>query len=65
MTIPTKSLTVSYNGITNVLKNETGISRATTKDTPIQKKLLFAKKFMAIWDTGATNSVISKNVINY
>jgi hypothetical protein len=58
---PSKSFTTQYNGISNVLQNEVLISQAfDPKDT---LELPAFKKFLAIWDTGATNTVISEEVI--
>lgn len=58
----TNSFTLSYHGKSNVLKTEISISQAfnpqKTKKTP-----KFGK-YSAIWDTGATNCVISKKVID-
>src|SRR3989344_6102728 len=55
------SFTTHYDGRTSVLRNEIQIASAFdprhTKDHPPYKKCL------AIWDTGATHSVISEKVI--
>lgn len=55
------SFTTHYHGIASVLTTEIQIAPAfdphQTKDHPSHKK------YLAIWDTGATNSVISKKVI--
>lgn len=48
----TLAFTTKYKGKSNVLVNEVGISVATSKKPQIKVK--------AIWDTGATNSVITK-----
>lgn len=50
----------SYNAIVNVLKTyaEIAFPKATNPD---QDKKFYT--FQAIWDTGATNSVITKNVV--
>ncbi len=50
----------AYNGITNVLITdcEIGLPLATN---PLPEKQFFP--FKAIWDTGATNSVITENVV--
>lgn len=57
----THSFTTLYSGRANVLTNEIQIAPAFdprhTKDHPPHKK------YLAIWDTGATNSVISEKVI--
>ncbi len=59
--IPVVSFTTSYNGRSNVLINQALISRAfdpsRTKNPPKNPK-----KFNAIWDTGATASVITRKV---
>ncbi len=61
------AFTTSYNGITNVLRNEVHISKAfdpSSISKPLNLKDFGAKTFTAIWDTGATNSVITKKVVN-
>ena len=56
------AFTTSYTGRTNVLKNEVQISQAFN---PLSApKLPKLKKFIAIWDTGATGSVITQKVAN-
>ena len=47
------SFTTTCPGIANVLRNEVGIKDPAT---------LADRKFIALWDTGATNSVITKSV---
>ena len=54
------AFTTSYTGRTNVLKNEVQISQAF--DPLSAPKLPKLKKFIAIWDTGATSSVITQKV---
>ncbi len=56
------AFTTSYTGRTNVLKNEVRISQAF--DPLSAPKLPKLKKFIAIWDTGATGSVITQKVAN-
>ena len=60
--IRTHSFTLTYNGKSNVLKTKIVISKAfdpqKTKDPPE------FKQYSAIWDTGATNCVISKKIID-
>jgi predicted aspartyl protease len=69
MTIPNiasaQALTQKYTGLSNVLYCDAWVSEAFapglspgSTDPPIQKQ------FRAIWDTGATNTAISENVIN-
>ena len=54
-----RACTVAYNGKSNVLRSQVRISTAfdPNKNTPPPKS-----EFVAIWDTGASASVISKNV---
>jgi hypothetical protein len=64
---PFKSFTVKYNGVANTLAAETLISKPLSMG--IDPSLLAdatknAKKYMGIWDTGATNSVISQKVVD-
>ena len=62
MATKTHAFTFKYPGISRVLETDIFISVAfdptATKDFPK------STKFKAIWDTGATNSVISQNVID-
>jgi uncharacterized protein YchJ len=60
--IPPQSFTASCKGITRVLRTPVHISQAFHPghtNNPPQ-----AKKYDAIWDTGATGSVITKQVVN-
>jgi hypothetical protein len=56
------SFTVKFNALSNTLYSNVGIypSFDPDKNEPLKK----GKKYKAIWDTGATNSVITDNVIN-
>lgn len=63
MTAPSHSFTTAFQGgISNVLTNECGISFAF--DPASGEPHPQAHPFKAIWDTGATNSVISQAVID-
>lgn len=60
--IPVVSFTVAHNGRANVLTSEVEISTAfdlTSTRTPPQPR----HKFAAIWDTGATGSVVTQKVV--
>lgn len=58
-----KSFTVEYNGISQVLISECVIRPAfSPAKYPDPKAYPQGETFNAIWDTGATNSVISKRV---
>ena len=48
-------------GIANVLINEVSLTAAYFPPTP--SKSIIYKKFFAIWDTGATNTVITERVV--
>lgn len=64
-TIPKfKSFTVHYGGRTNKLPVETLISNHLTPGVDLSIAAQNAKKYIGIWDTGATNSVISQKVVN-
>jgi hypothetical protein len=65
-TIPKlKSFTVQYNGRTNKLQVETLVSKHLPPDVAnFDLEAQRAKKYVAIWDTGATNSVISQRVVD-
>ena len=61
------SFTTKYNRITNVLKNQLHIHLpfdSTKIKGDINPDVLHAKRYTAIWDTGATNSVISSKVVS-
>jgi hypothetical protein len=57
-----RSFTIAYSGISRVIQSEVHIAEAfdpkTTKQHPVHKK------YNAIWDTGATGSVITKKVVD-
>ena len=55
-----RAFTVSYNGRSNVLGSKVSLSEAFDLPRPPANA---PKEFLAIWDTGATNSVITENVI--
>ncbi len=62
-----QSFTTTSTGITRVLQNEVHVSKAfdpSSAPKPPSPQKVGAKKFMAIWDTGATGTVISQKVIN-
>jgi predicted aspartyl protease len=64
---PPQCLTTTYTGITRILQNEVHVSRAfgpSLAPKPLSPQKVGAKKFTAIWDTGATGTVISQKVIN-
>lgn len=54
---PNRAFTVTYKRLANVLNVEVGISANT------DKKISDSKKWLSLWDTGATCSVITKNVV--
>ena len=62
---PLQALTTAYNGISHVLQSKVFISTAfdpVTHVKPIQPQDCGAKEYNAIWDTGATNTVISPKI---
>jgi len=65
---PPHSFTSRYNGLVNVLKTQAHVSQdIDPKAFPPQFKDpadCGAKEFTAVWDTGATNSVITQVVID-
>lgn len=64
---PPKSFVSSYNRISKVLQNQVHIIEAFNPSTitgTITPKDLGAKEYDAIWDTGATNTVITQRVVN-
>jgi len=60
-----KSFTTSYKTLSNVLSNEVIITKAFSppKSESISLGDYDHKKYNAIWDTGATGSVITKKVV--
>ena len=62
MPTETLSFTTYYDGLANALKNEVRVSKAF--DATRTKAHPEPKAFIAIWDTGATGSVITKRVID-
>ncbi len=63
----TISFTSRYKGILNVLQNEARISgplkpQATQQEIDAEVKI--SKPYNAVWDTGATNTVISQKVVD-
>lgn len=64
---PPQSFVSSYNRISNVLQNQVHIGGAFNPSrtaVPINPKDLGAKEYVAIWDTGATNTIITQRVVN-
>ncbi|GBE04934.1 hypothetical protein BMS3Abin10_00553 [bacterium BMS3Abin10] len=61
-TIKVHSFTADREGIVNVLKTKVSVSIGFDySKTPVRPS---PKEFVAIWDTGATNSAITKEVVN-
>lgn len=56
------AFTLRGNGLLRVLKSQAGISLPFIGDKPNAE--LIIKSFTAIWDTGATNSMITQNVVD-
>lgn len=58
-----QSFTVEYSNIVNMLNTECGVCKSFN---PTIEKGEHPKveKFKALWDTGATGSVITKNVVD-
>jgi predicted aspartyl protease len=62
-----QAFTVKYNQRVNVLSSKVHIAEAINPSAfpkPPNPKDIAAKEFTAIWDTGATNSVITQKVID-
>ena len=59
--IQARAFNVAYPGRTNALVSEVDISSAFEPSLPPSDSEL--KKYLAIWDTGATNSVITQKVV--
>jgi predicted aspartyl protease len=61
MDIKSNAFNVAYNGISSILTTEVHI--ASPFESANSPKEAQRKKFFAIWDTGATNSVITQKVV--
>lgn len=55
-----RTFTLAHDGLSHVLITDISISQAFN---PISEKALPAKAYKGIWDTGATNSVISQRIV--
>jgi len=60
----TVAFTSSYNRLSNVLINKVYISKAFTSSSPQIQRPSDAKEYNALWDTGATGSVITREVVD-
>ena len=60
MPMQTRSFTTTYEGKSNVLANDVLVARAHRPSDPPEK--VAWKRFLAVWDTGATNTVITARV---
>lgn len=61
-----QSLTVTYTGITRIIQSQVHVSTAfdpSTHTKPLTPQNCGAKEFVAIWDTGATNTVVSPKIV--
>jgi len=61
MPSPVRVLTTEYDGFSNTLKNQILVHQAFD---PAGEAVPPGFKFVALWDTGATNCVISQNVVD-
>lgn len=57
-----RAFTTKYDGRVNVLKTEVGICLPFLGE-PTKEEKLIIEKFTAIWDTGATNCVVTEKVV--
>lgn len=56
-----QSFTIRYDGLSNILISDVWVSEPNDKDYEVQK--LAKSNYKAIWDTGATNTVITQKVV--
>ena len=56
-----RAFNVAYNGLVNVLVSDIGISSPFQGPPPPN---ITQKQYKAIWDTGATNSVVTRAIVN-
>lgn len=61
MQIEVRAFNVNYKGLSPTLTSEVQINLPFNKGTPPDPKE--CKKYIAIWDTGATNTVITEKVV--
>lgn len=59
-----RAFTFRNNGIARVLKTPSGVCLPFTEEQAKQGHKPEIKQYVAIWDTGATNSVITQKVVN-
>ena len=61
-----RAFTSRYDRLSNVLANQVGVTATfdATDDSQIEPAVRSARPFTAVWDTGATNSVITQKVID-
>lgn len=57
------AFTTKYNGRARVLFNQVGVCLPVAPEEAMGTKIEF-KKYLAIWDTGATHSAITKKVVD-
>ncbi len=57
------ALTIKGEGVQRALKSLVGVSIPFTGDPKLQKDIII-KTYQGIWDTGATNTVITKKIVN-
>ena len=58
-----RAFTFRYSGLVRVLKTPVGISLPATQEEAKAEQLKI-NEYVAIWDTGATNSVITRQVVD-
>src|SRR5690554_5616208 len=61
--LQTKSFTQSYNGLINVIITDCEISQAFDPQPHFTQKHPRFYKYKGLWDTGATNTVITSKVV--
>ena len=61
--MPNHAFTTRYNGRARVLHNRVGVCLPVTTEEAITQKVEI-KEYLAIWDTGATHSAITKKVVD-
>ena len=66
VTIPVTSFTSRYKGLSPVLLNDVGVSSKIfqTSESKVDKKDIPSLLYKALWDTGATNCVITQKVVD-
>jgi len=62
--VPHNALTIKAIGMARMIQSNVGVSLPATSPEEATQKQIKINQYQGIWDTGATNSVITKKVID-